>query len=121
MNVIVKENSSANQGQLYYYYDGEKWCQAWEDKFDACRMTMNEQSHELEEIRQKVMNGELSNIAFYACKNLLSTGLLSSYTEIPKRHIKRHLKPKFFNQLDEETLKKYATAFGISVEDLKKI
>jgi hypothetical protein len=46
---------------------------------------------------------------------------LSSYTGISKRHIKKHLKPENFNQLNEETLKKYASAFGISVEELKKV
>jgi hypothetical protein len=46
---------------------------------------------------------------------------MSSYTGISKRHIKKHLTAKNFEQLDEETLNKYASALGFSLEELKKV
>jgi hypothetical protein len=68
-----------------------------------------------------VITGKLSPLAYHIQIRLFDVKLLSSYTGIAKRHIKKHLKPENFNQLDEETLQKYASALGISVENLKKV
>jgi hypothetical protein len=35
--------------------------------------------------------------------------------------VKRHAKPKIFKTLSESVLKKYADAFGISVDELKTL
>ena len=106
---------------VQYYFDGKEWHQKWEKKFDASAIVMTKQSHELEMIRQQVLAGQLSPLAYHIQVNLFSISLLSSYTGIPKRKIKKHLKPENFNQLDEEILKKYASVFEITVEELKKI
>ena len=45
--------------------------------------------------------------------------ILSNYVGIWKFFIKRHSKPNVFRKLKESTLKKYAEAFEISVEELK--
>ena len=94
---------------LQYYFDGNDWCQKWEKKLDAYEMENEYHSQKLEIIRQQVLDGELSPLAFHICKNLLNVNMLSSYTGISKRHIKKHFKPEKFNQLNEENLKKYAT------------
>ena len=106
---------------VHYYFDGKEWRQKWEKKFDACEVVMIKHSQELETIRQQVLDGQLSPLAYHIQTNLFNVNLLSSYTGIPKRRIKKHLKPDNFNQLDEETLKKYAAIFEITVEELKKI
>jgi hypothetical protein len=48
-------------------------------------------------------------------------GILSAYSGISKKLIKKHLQPEVFNQLDEETLEKYASVMNITVEELKKV
>ena len=45
--------------------------------------------------------------------------ILSNYVEIWKIFVKRHAKPTVFSKLKESTLKKYAEAFEISVDELK--
>ena len=117
---IANERTAFSQ-TLQYHFDGNEWCQKWEEKFDACRVVTAEQFQKLETVRRQVLAGELSALAYYACKNLFSVKILSSYTGIPKRHIKKHLKPEIFNKLNQETLKKYAEVFKISVEDFNKI
>ena len=106
---------------VQYYFDGREWRQKWEKKFDACEIVMTKHSQELEIIRQQVRNGKLSPLAYHAETNLFDVKLLSSYTGIPKRCVKKHMKPDNFNQLDEESLQKYATVFEITVEELKEI
>jgi hypothetical protein len=66
-----------------------------------------------------VLSGEVSPIAYYMEKNLMDLKLLSDYVGLPKRKIRKHLKPDRFKKLDEETLLKYAETFGISVEMLR--
>ena len=123
MNVIVNENASENhEGQLYHYFDGEKWIEKWEKtNLDVARVVMENHLQELEPLRNQVLIGELSPLAYHIQIYSFDLKLLSSYTGIPKRHIKKHLKPKYFNQLEENVLEKYAFAIGITVEELKKV
>jgi hypothetical protein len=119
MNIILKKEIDGHK--LYHHFDGKDWHEEWDDKYDACIMVMENHVQELEPVRQQVLAGKLSPLAYHIAYNSFTISLLSSYTEIPKRHVKKHLKPEKFEQLDEETLKKYAVALGISVEELKKV
>ena len=121
MNVIVKENHSGNQALLYYYFDGNEWVKKWETNNVAAEVSMTNNFEEIAPIREQVLAGLSSPLKYHLEYHFFTLSLLSSYTGIPKRHIKRHLKPEHFNQLDDETLNKYAEAFGISVEELKKV
>ena len=122
MNLIIKDSASDKHGQkLYHYFDGKEWIEKWEVNEEASRMVMDNHIQELEPVRNQVLEGKLSPLAYHIQSNFFSIGLLSSYTGIPKRHIKKHLKPENFNQLNEETLKKYAAAFGFSVEEFLKV
>ena len=122
MNVIHKHSSSDDQGQqLYHYFDGKEWVEKWEKNDIATRTLMENHIEELEPVRKQVLAGQLSPLGYHLESKLFNISLLSSYTGIAKRHIKKHLKPENFNQLDEEILGKYATAFGIPVEELKKV
>ena len=122
MNFLVKESTPKNPGnKLHRYFDGKEWVEKWEENMEACKMVMTNHIEELEPLRNQALAGQVSPLAYHLQYNFFSISLLSSYTGISKRHIKQHLNPKNFNQLDEETLKKYATAFGISVEEFKKV
>jgi hypothetical protein len=112
---------TTGEQMVQYYFDGKEWRQKWEKRFEASTMVMSVHSQELESIRQQVLDGKLSPLAYHIQTNLFNVKLLSSYTGISKRHIKKHLKPDCFNKLDEETIKKYAAVFEITVEELKKI
>ena len=83
--------------------------QAWED--------INEK---VAEIRQKVVEGKLSPIAYHKEKQMLETGMLAGYVGYPSFLVKLHLRPWFFNRLSEKQLDKYAAAFRISREELLK-
>ena len=110
---------SSEEQMMQYYFDGKEWRRKWERRFDASDVVMAEHNKKLEAIRQQILDGKLSPLAYHIQANLLSIKMLSSYAGISKRHIKKHLKPDKFNQLDEETLQKYASAFEITVEKLK--
>jgi len=112
---------ATGEQMVQYYFDGKEWRQKWERNFDACEIVMTKHSQELETICRQVLDGQLSPLAYHIQTNLFDVKLLSDYTGIPKRHIKKHLKPEFFNQLDEEILKKYASVFEITVEELREI
>ena len=122
MNLLMKESTPENPGQkLHHYFDGKKWVEKWEENFEASKVVMSNHIQDLEPIRNQALAGEISPLAYHVEFNFFSISLLSSYTGISKRHIKKHLKPENFNQLDVETLNQYATALGISVEELKKV
>jgi len=91
----------------------------WQPKTDALLQAWEVIDEEVELTRQRVLSGEVSPIAFYMEKNLMDLKLLSDYVGLPKRKIRKHLKPDRFKRLDEETLLKYAETFGISVEMLR--
>ena len=112
---------ATGEQMVQYYFDGKEWRQKWEKRFDASAVVMTKHSQEIENVRQQVLSGQLSPLAYHIQTNLFNVKLLSSYAKIPKRHIKKHLQPDNFNQLDEETLKKYAEVFEITVEELKEI
>ena len=91
----------------------------WQPKTDALLQAWEVIDEEVELTRQRVLSGEVSPIAFYMEKNLMDLKLLSDYVGLPKRKIRKHLKPDRFKKLDDETLLKYAETFGISVEMLR--
>lgn len=114
-----KLDDAIGEQMVQYYFDGKEWRQKWERKLDACTMVLTKHSQEIETIRQEILSGKLSPLAYHLQTNLFNLNLLSSYTGIPKRRIKKHLKPNHFNQLDEKTLNIYASTFEITVEELK--
>jgi len=129
MKIENENHVPSEREKLYYYFDGKEWCQKWEDKFEVSDLVHTSNFQELENIRQQILDGKLSPLAYHIHKHLsyygfILTGrsagihLLSSYMGISKRLIKKHLNPKNFNQLDEKTLKKYAEVFDISIEEL---
>jgi hypothetical protein len=91
----------------------------WTPKNAALKQAWEEVSEKAEEVKRKVLEGKLSPVAYYMEKNIMNLKLLSQYTGIPKWRIRKHLKPKIFNNLDGETLAKYAKAFETPVAALK--
>lgn len=90
----------------------------WSVKNDALELAMDNIYEGCEEIRQRVLAGETSLLEYYAAKNIMDIDLLSDYTGISKRNIRKHFDPKVFAQLDQKTLEKYADVLRITVEEL---
>ncbi len=91
----------------------------WTPKNAALKQAWAEVNEKVEEVKRKVVEGKLSPVAYYMEKNIMDLKLLSQYTGIPKWRIRRHLKPKVFSKLDNETLAKYAKTFEIPVASLR--
>jgi len=75
----------------------------------------------IEEARQKVLAGKVSPIVYYMEKSLADPMNLSMMAGISLWRVKWHFKPGVFKRLSEQTLKKYADAFNISVDQLKNV
>jgi hypothetical protein len=53
-------------------------------------------------------------------KHMMDVRVLAQYVGFTRWRVKRHLKPREFNKLDDETLKRYASVFNITIEQLKE-
>ena len=95
--------------------------QGWNVKNEALDNAWENINREVEEARLALKNNEKSPVYFFMKKNLMDTKILASYTGIWPFFIKRHFTPRVFKKLKERTLKKYAEAFEITVEELKNV
>jgi hypothetical protein len=93
----------------------------WDPKNAVMQQAWDNINEKVEETKEKVINGQLSPIAFYMEKNIMDIGLLSKYMGLWRWTVKKHLKPKHFNRLSEEQLAQYADIFNITVEQLTDI
>ncbi len=125
-NPGFKNQDFGQSKELFYYYqdggnydrkvgfhpesDGVILQQAW-DLF----------KERIEAARKKVLAGEASPVVYYMEKNLLDPLNLSMMAGISIWRVKRHFKPRVFQRLNEKTLEKYATAFNITIDQLKKV
>ncbi|MCK9611879.1 MAG: hypothetical protein PHR81_11125 [Bacteroidales bacterium] len=71
--------------------------------------------------KEKVINGEISPVAYYMEKCISDIKILAKFTGYPVWRVKRHMKVRIFNRLRDKTLKPYADFFEISIEELKDI
>lgn len=98
---------------------GKALSSGWEAKTIALNESLDLIEEQLQETIQKIKEGELSPIAFYMESQRMDVVVLSGYVGIWQWKVKRHLKAKTFKKLSDKTLKKYAEAFEISLEELK--
>ena len=90
----------------------------WSPKNEALKQAWEQVNEQVEEARQDVISGKRSILAWHMEKNIMAIKLLSNYTGISRRKIKKHLKPDVFSGLDKPVLQKYAEAFNITVDEL---
>ena len=91
----------------------------WQPKTDALLQAWEVINEKVEQVKQQVLAGELSPIAYFMEKSLMDVKLLADYTDLPKRKVRKHLKPERFNKLEDKILARYAETFGITVEALR--
>ncbi|MGB5920383.1 hypothetical protein [Arcobacter sp.] len=83
-------------------------------------ITAVEEYKELEkECLEDIQNNIASPIKYYMYKNRMDLPTLSSAVDMFSFRVKRHLKMKIFKKLKDVTIKKYADAFNIKIEELK--
>lgn len=115
---------SANMTEVLYVTDeNDQYTTAnsigWEAKKLALDESLSLINERIEEAKQNVANGICSPILYFMELNKMDLAVLAAYSGFWQWTIKRHSKPKIFKKLSDSTLKKYAHAFGITVEELK--
>lgn len=91
----------------------------WSVKAEALEGAWEEIERLKEEARVEVAEGRKSPIYYFMQAKLMDISILAAYTGFWKITIKRHFKPSTFAKLNEKQLDRYATALGISVQELK--
>lgn len=115
---------SANMTEVLYVTDeNDNYTTANSTGWDAKKAALDESMEliyeRIEEAKQNVANNIVSPIVYFMEYNKMDLGVLASYVGMWQWRVKRHFKPKVFKTLNETALKKYADAFGISVNELK--
>lgn len=115
---------SANMTEVLYVTDeNDNYTTAnsigWDAKKAALDESMELINERIAEAKQNVANNLVSPIIYFMELNKMDFQVLASYVGMWQWSVKRHAKPKTFKKLSDQTLKKYADAFGISVEELK--
>lgn len=91
----------------------------WDIKKQALDNAWEDINERVQEAATLVKSGEKSPVYYFMEKKLMDLIVLSGYTGFWKMTIKRHFKPEIFSKLSDKKLSKYATAFEISLEELK--
>lgn len=118
--------SSKNMKELCYAVDENnkyttELSSGWEPKTIALSNAMKDIEERIANAKEKVKNNLTSPIEYYMEVHKMDLSILASYVGMWKWRVKRHFKPNVFKKLSNKTLKKYATVFDISVEQLKSI
>lgn len=110
--------------ELCYVKNGEgkyetALSQGWDVKKDALDSAWDGVNERIEEARMAVVQGKKSPVYYFMELRLMDIPVLSGYTGFFSFFINRHFKPSVFKNLSEKKLEKYASAFDITVEELK--
>lgn len=125
-NTVYKDKSHGQFRELFYSYEeGGKYEKTVGKHGETGRVILQQAwdlfNERIEEARQKVLSGKVSPVVYYMEKNLLDPMNLSMMAGIAIWRVKWHFRPAVFRRLSEQTLQKYATAFNITVDQLKNV
>lgn len=115
-----------NNRELFYDFDKEKNCftRKVDYQYQANQVIIKQGWDVLEEriteIKNCVIRGELSPLAYYMEKSQMEVPMLSDYAGFAKWRVRKHLKPRHFRKLSNEKLAKYASVLDITIEQLVK-
>jgi len=93
----------------------------WDPKNTVMQQAWDNINEKVDAVRQKVIDGELSPIAYYMEKQIMDKHLLAQYVGINRWKVKRHMKSKYFNRLNDDIVARYAEVFDLSPAELKDI
>jgi hypothetical protein len=125
-NPVYKDESYGKYRELLYTYENDgKFEKTVGFHGEPDRVILQQAwdffNERIEDARQKVIAGKVSPVVYYMEKILTDPMNLSMMAGIPIWKVKLHFKPWFFARMGEKNLKKYAEAFNITTEQLKKI
>ena len=125
-NPVYKDKSYGQYRELSYSYgDNSKFEKTVGFHGESDRLILQQAwdlfNERIEDARQRVLAGNASPVVYYMEKNLLDPMNLSMMAGISLWRVKWHFKPGVFKRLSEKTLQKYATAFNITPDQLKKV
>ncbi|HJV94267.1 MAG TPA: hypothetical protein VJ572_12345 [Azonexus sp.] len=92
----------------------------WEVEEIVTRQAVDDLNRLAEEARQRVLSGQTSALEYHMHKARMDVLLLSQTTGLWQWRIRRHFRPAVFAGLSPALLGRYASAMGITVEQLKK-
>lgn len=92
----------------------------WEPENVALDQAWEEVELRVREMRDKVLAGQLSPIAYYMERTLLDLPLLARKVGKFQWQVKRHMKPQVFSRMKRSLTERYATIFAISADVLQK-
>ena len=93
----------------------------WEVEAIVNAQAVDSIRQQVETVRQQVVCGELSPLAFHMERCMMDVGLLAANTGIWRWRVRRHLSPKIFPRLSDKVLQCYAGALGITVVALCEV
>ncbi|MGA3012763.1 MAG: hypothetical protein ABSD71_01885 [Bacteroidales bacterium] len=114
-----------NNRELFYFYDKEKNCYTWKVAYQCetnqviIKQGWDALEERIDEIKEQVIAGRLSPLAYYMEKSQMDVPILSQYSGIRKWRVKKHIISKGFMKLSDDDLDKYSKALNISFEELK--
>lgn len=93
----------------------------WEAKNVALRQAWEAIIDQLHDVIAEIRAGKKSTLAYHMVKNQMDPALLSQYSGVARRRVKRHLKPAVFDKLAAAELVPYAELFGVSADKLRTV
>lgn len=93
----------------------------WDPKNAALQQALEYFDERADEVKKDVLNGKLSPLAYWLEKRYMDPKLMADYMETSTRTVKKHMKPKYFKKLDENTLAQYAEILRLEVNELKEL
>lgn len=90
----------------------------WEPEDIAHEQAWEQINERIENTKKRVLKGELSPLAYFMEKSIMTPRRLAAMANLPARKVKRHLKPKHFKKINQKYLDIYAKVFDISIEEL---
>ena len=93
----------------------------WEVEEEVTRQALKELERLSREAYLKVLSGEVSPLYFHMYDQRMDLQVLAQTTGIFKWRLKRHFKPKVFAELSQTMLERYASALGLSVDELCRL
>jgi hypothetical protein len=93
----------------------------WNPKNEAIRQAWDQIHLKAEKIRQQVLCGKLSPLAFHMERCMMSSSLLSQYTGFSRLKIWKDKRPKAFKMLSQQELMAYAEALNMDENTLNLV
>jgi hypothetical protein len=126
---VPQDTENLNEGKvakLYYATDANGHYVkvnsiGWEPETVAMKQAWEVVNEEVEAAKQLVKEGKASPVFYFMKKNIMTVSMVADYVGKLSFIVKLHMKPYFFNKLNQLMLKRYANTFRITVEELTDI